>query len=84
MQEIVNLNTQSYISQADWQFKEDIWIQAIDKLMPKENKFILKEKIRMFGLLLLLYISDNNDKIVSEIYKSHIATGVMGHVGNLI
>lgn len=84
MQEIVNLNTQSYISQADWQLKEDIWIQAIDKLMPKENKFILKEKIRMFGLLLLLYISDNNDKNVSQIYKSQIATGIMGHVGNLI
>jgi hypothetical protein len=84
LQEIVNLNTQSYISHADWQLKEDIWIQAIDKLMPKENKFIRKEKIRMFGLLLLLYISDNNDKNVSQIYKSHIATGIMGHVGNLI
>ena len=52
--------------------------------MPKEKKFILKEKIRMFGLLLVLYINDNNDRNVSEIYKAQIATGIMGHIGNLI
>ena len=60
-QEVVDLNTSSFLLQSDWAERESSWIAAINKelINPEDNlNYILKEKIRMFGVLLLIYVKD--------------------------
>lgn len=85
-QEVVDLNTSSFLLQSDWAERESSWIAAINKelINPEENlNYILKEKIRMFGVLLLIYVKDEEwNKSIYDVFKAEVATGIMDTVGN--
>ena len=85
LQEVVDLNTQSFLLQSDWIERETNWIRSIDNELVNYYRL---EKIRMFGLLLLIYVRINNDNsLVNSIYdilKAEVATGIMDTVGNKV
>lgn len=86
LQEVVDLNTSSFLLQSDWLERENAWVEAINSaLIDKEadKNYILVEKIRMFGLLLLVYVNGQDlVKSIYEIFKSEVPTGIMETVGN--
>ena len=90
-QEIVDLNTTSFILQKDWLEREARWISAIDNeicncntesfnlksfLGKKPPKYRRVVKYRMFGLLILIYVSEKiPPESLSEIFVAEVPTG---------
>ena len=93
LQEVVDLNTTSFLLQTDWAEREKNWINCIDYELctnsfnghsnnnnnrtifgkEKKPKYKLTAKIRMFGLLLLIYSHKRTN--ITEVLNSSVPTG---------
>jgi phosphatidylinositol-bisphosphatase len=87
-QEVVDLTTTSLLLKTDWAEKEESWTNYVnDELLDSKNfksnpNYKLVSKIRMFGLYLLVYVSEKlHKKALSEVISSYVATGILT-VGN--
>ncbi len=90
-QEIVDLNTTSFILQKDWLERETRWIQALDDEICNcsSESFSFKSfvgkkppiyrrvvKYRMFGLLILIYVSERIPPAsLFDIFVAEVPTG---------
>ncbi|RMZ94501.1 Type II inositol 1-4-5-trisphosphate 5 [Brachionus plicatilis] len=85
-QELVDLNTTNLLIKND--INEQLWTAYIETELSdtrsKKLKYHLLTKSRMFGLFLLIYVSEKliEKKAISEIMKSQVATGIMDMLGN--
>ena len=87
-QELVDLTTTSLLLKTDWNEKEKSWTEFISaELADKrhfKHKYKLVKSVRMFGLYLLVYVSEklwHHKKAVHDVIASSVATGILT-VGN--
>jgi hypothetical protein len=95
-EEVVDLNTTSFLLQSDWLERENKWIKAVDdalcnfenaKLFLNLTKKVVKYrrivKYRMFGIMVLIYVNEAVDHtMISEIFTAEVPTGIMETLGN--
>lgn len=85
-QELVDLNTTNLLIKNDT--NEQLWTAYIETELAQsktnKTKYHLLTKSRMFGLFLLIYVSEKlySKKAITELMKSQVATGIMDMLGN--
>lgn len=97
LQEVVDLNTTSFLLQSDWIEREQRWIECFNNELNIDNnefnnRYIFgkkKKEKKNYKLIskyrmfgLLLLIYAKNDMCISEIFTSSVPTGIMDTVGN--
>lgn len=98
-EEVVDLSTTSYLLQSDWLEREQRWIKACDEVLCSDSsaaKFFLSMgrkpvkyrrivKYRMFGIMVLIYVSESIDHtMISEIFTAEVPTGNKGKCASWI
>ncbi|CAF0886229.1 unnamed protein product [Brachionus calyciflorus] len=87
-QELVDLTTTNLLIKND--INEQLWQNSIETELLNSKNFKSKSnyhllcKIRMFGLFLIIYVKEKliEKRVITEIFKSQVATGIMDMVGN--